>query len=90
VSSVWKIEIGERASRELRKLNRQTAKRILGFLQNRLAQRDDPRDLGRPLRGRLAPYWRYRVGDHRIVAQIVDERVVVLVLRIGHHKDDSS
>jgi len=83
----WKIEVEESARRALEKLDRQTARRITRFLHERVAPAEDPRSLGKPLRGRLANFWRYRVGDHRIVCDIHDDVLRVLVLQIGHRKD---
>ena len=87
MNSAWKIEIGDHALEALRKLDKADAKRITKFLKERLAQREDPRSLGHSLRGELATYWRYRVGDYRLICQIIDDRLVVLVLTIGHRRD---
>jgi len=87
LSSAWKVEFEESALRALKKLDKTAAKRIISFLTDRLVCRDDPRSLGRPLRGGLADYWRYRVGDYRIICQILDERLVVLVLRVAHRRE---
>ena len=87
MSLTWKVELEDGALRSLRKLDKATAKRIVDFLKERLAKREDPRSLGRPLRGGLADYWRYRVGDYRLVCQILDQRLVVLVLRIAHRRE---
>ncbi len=82
---VWKIEFDSTAERELGKLDPQTAKRILVFLHGRLAAKDDPRSIGEALRGsKLGEFWKYRVGDFRIIASIEDGAVRVLVVRIGH------
>lgn len=82
---VWKIEFDSAAERELGKLDPQTAKRILVFLRGRLAALDDPRSIGEALKGsKLGEFWRYRVGDFRIIASIEDGAVRVLVVRIGH------
>jgi len=62
--------------------------RLLGFLRSRVASLDDPRSLGEPLSGaRLGSYWKYRVGDWRIVCDIQVERIVVRVLRVGNRRD---
>jgi len=81
----WKIEFSAEADRELGKLDKPQARRILKFLQERVAKLDDPRSIGKALRGeRFGEFWRYRVGDYRLICKIEDARVVVLVLRIGH------
>lgn len=75
------------AERELRKLDPQTAKRIVAFLRDRLAPSDDPRSLGEALKGsRLGAFWKYRVGDYRITASIEDGRLTILVVRIGNRR----
>ena len=80
----WQIELSSSAEKSLSKLDRQTAKRIITFLCERVASSDDPRASGKVLTGPLAGRWRYRVGDYRIVCEIEDGRLVVLVLTVGH------
>ncbi len=83
----WRIEYARAARKDVEGLDRQVAKRIRSFLEDRLAQLDDPRSLGEPLKGsRMGAFWKYRVGDYRIIASIEDERVTVLVVRIGHRR----
>jgi mRNA interferase RelE/StbE len=84
----WSLELSELAKRDLGKLDSQTARRILKFLQERLARTEDPRSFGAALNGpRFGELWKYRVGDYRILAKIEDTRVIVLVLRIGHRRE---
>lgn len=84
----WTVELSETADRELGKLDPQHARRILRFLHERVATLDDPRSLGEALHGsRLGEFWKYRVGDYRLIARIQDERLLVLVLRVGHRKE---
>jgi mRNA interferase RelE/StbE len=81
----WQIEFDPDAARELRKLDRPVQIRIVGFLRQRVAVLDDPRQIGEALAGaRLGSYWKYRVGDWRIICDLQDHRIVVRVLRIGH------
>jgi mRNA interferase RelE/StbE len=81
------VELSESADRELGKLDVQQAKRILKFLQ-RIAKLGDPRSIGEALHGsRLGEFWKYRVGDYRMICKIDDNRLVVLVLRVGHRKE---
>ncbi len=82
----WTIEFAPRVEKDLRKIGPQAARRILDYLRNRVAVLDDPRQLGQPLKGQLAELWRYRIGDYRVVCELRDEVLVVLVLRIGHRK----
>lgn len=83
----WNVELSETADRELGKLDSQQRKRILKFLHARVAKLDDPRSIGKALQGsRLGEFWRYRVGDYRLICRLEDDRLLVLVLRIGHRK----
>ena len=84
----WKIEFDPAAARELAKLDRPHAKRILSFRAERGAQLDDPRSIGEPLKGsKLGEFWKYRVGDYRIVAHIEDGALRVLVLKVGNRRE---
>lgn len=84
----YRVEIAESAERELKKLDRQHRTRILKFLRDRIAKLDDPRAIGKALKGsELGEFWRYRVGEFRLICRIEDERVLVLVLRIGHRRE---
>jgi len=84
---VWKIEIAPAAKKELDKLDPQTAQCILTFLRKRVAPLKDLRRIGDALKGpKFGEYWRYRVGDYRIVIRIEDDVLLILVLRVGHRK----
>lgn len=83
----WTIELSALARKNLAALDPQIARRILTFLNERLARGDDPRALGEPLRGeRLGMLWKYRIGDYRVIAGIEDQSLRVLVVRIGHRR----
>lgn len=83
----WKIEFDNRARKELRKLDPQDQDRILKWLRQNLAVDKDPRRFGTSLNGRMKGLWRYRVGDYRLISQIQDENILILVVRIGHRRD---
>jgi len=84
----WRIEVSNAAQNDLGGFDRQIAVRILRFLNERVAPLDDPRSVGEPLRGPiLRRYWKYRVGDYRIVADIQDGLLQILVVRIGNRRD---
>ncbi len=84
----WQVELAATAVRELKQLDAQHARRILKFLHKRVARLDDPRSLGKALRGsRLGEFWKYRVGDYRLICKIEDDLLIVLVLRVGHCKE---
>jgi mRNA interferase RelE/StbE len=81
----WRIEFDAAARKEIQRLDRQVAQRILRFLRERVAVADDPRALGQALKGeRDGEFWKYRVGDYRVIARIEDEVMLILVVRIGH------
>ncbi len=84
----WTIEYATSVRKNLKKLSPDNRKRIRKFLETRLAGLQEPRQLGKALKGsKFENLWRYRVGDHRIIAQIKDQKVTILIVRIGHRKD---
>lgn len=83
----WTIEFSNSAEKALRKLDREAARRIGKFIDHKLSELDDPRQLGKPLQGVLRESWSYRVGDYRLICEIQDHRVVVLVIDIGHRRE---
>ncbi len=84
----WAIEFAESAARQLRRLDPATARRITRFLRERLAAAEDPRRLGAALKGdELGEFWKYRVGDYRVIAAIRDREVRILVVRLGHRRE---
>jgi mRNA interferase RelE/StbE len=80
----WTIEYTTAATRSLSHLDRKTAKRILDYMDEKVAASEDPRALGKALSGVMSGLWRYRVGDYRIVCDIQDKRVCILVVDVGH------
>ena len=83
----WTIEYTESATRQLRKLDRQSALRIVDYMEARVAGSGDPRSAGKALTGPLGGLWRYRIGDHRVICEIVDGALKVLVVRTGDRKE---
>jgi mRNA interferase RelE/StbE len=84
----WKVELDPAAEREPGKIDPQTARRILAFLHERVAQLNDPRSIGEALKGsKLGTFWKYRVGDYRIISSIEDGTLRILVVRIGNRKE---
>lgn len=85
---VWIIEYADSALKKLKKLDRPIARAIFEYMDKRVVTADDPRSLGKKLVGpRYGIYWRYRVGDTRIICNIKDEKLVILVIEVGHRKD---
>jgi mRNA interferase RelE/StbE len=84
----YAVELSAEAARELGKLDAQQSKRILKFLHQRVAKLDDLRTLGEALRGsRFGELWKYRIGPYRLICKIEDDRLVVLVLPVGHRRE---
>src|SRR3989304_10405158 len=80
----WRVELLPQAERELGKLDPQNARRIFRFLFERAAKLENPRSIGEALHGpRFGEFWKYRVGDYRLITKIEDDRLLVLVLRVG-------
>jgi mRNA interferase RelE/StbE len=85
---VWRIEFDPSAEKDLERLDRQPAERILRFLFDRVAKLDDPRSIGEALKGaKLSELWKYRVGDYRLIADIQDGALRILVVRIGNRRE---
>ena len=84
----WQIELSETAEKQLAKLDKPVAKRLLSFIRERLASLDDPRSIGQALRGsELGEFWKYRVGDWRLVCQIKDAKILITVVRLGNRRE---
>jgi mRNA interferase RelE/StbE len=89
----WRVELADSAAKQLRKLDPQIAKRILTFLRDRIAPLDDPRSIGEARKGNavggneLGDFWKYRVGDWRIIADLDDGIMLVTVIRIGNRRE---
>ena len=83
----WRIEIGRTAEKQITKLDRRAQESIWTFLRGRLKSAPDPRQWGKALHGERRGLWSYRVGHYRLICDIQDERITVLVLEIVHRKD---
>jgi mRNA interferase RelE/StbE len=84
----WNLEFRKKALDALENLDRKTAQRILKFLETRVITRDNPRELGKMLQGiEFENLVRFRVGDYRVVAEIKDEVLIVLIVSIGHRRE---
>ncbi len=83
----WTVEYTKTALKQLKKLDREGARRILDHMTERIAPSDDPRSLGTALKGDLSIYWRYRVGDYRIICDVRDGKLRILVINLGDRKD---
>jgi mRNA interferase RelE/StbE len=84
----WRVELAASAAKQLQKLDPQIAKRILTFLRDRVSTLDDPRSIGEALRGKeFGDFWKYRIGDWRIIADLDDGVLLITVIRIGNRRD---
>jgi len=84
----WRIELTATAVKQLGEVDESEAKRITTFLRERLGPAEDPRSVGKALKGsQLGTYWRYRVGDYRIICDIQDKALLILVVAIGNRRD---
>ena len=84
----WIIEYTGAAAKQLKKLDKSVALRLLDFMDHRVATAEDPRALGKSLKGpKLGEYWRYRLGEYRIICSIQDQQVCILVIEIGNRRD---
>lgn len=83
----WQIEITRTAQKQIQKLDRMAQESIVSFLRTRVMPAANPRQLGKPLHGDKKGLWRYRVGDYRLICDIQDQRVTILLLTVGHRKE---
>jgi mRNA interferase RelE/StbE len=84
----WTVQINDNALKQLEKLGKAEARRIRDYLRDRIAPLPDPRQLGKSLIGsKLGELWRYRVGDYRIICELQDDELIVLVVEIGHRRE---
>jgi len=83
----WTVDYTETAKKQLRKLDKQVARRILDFLDERVADAQNPRSIGKALSGPMGSFWRYRVGEYRVICDIQDGQLRVLVVQIGNRRE---
>jgi mRNA interferase RelE/StbE len=84
---VWTIDYADTAKGQLRKLDKQTARRIVDFMDERIAGLENPRSKGKALNGPLGGFWRYRVGDCRVICDIQNGALRVLVVQVGNRRE---
>lgn len=83
----YHVEFTAQAKKQMRKLDKYTASMILGWIRKNLEGCTDPRQHGKGLTANRTGQWRYRIGDYRLIAEIEDDRIIILILSIGHRKD---
>lgn len=84
---IYKVEFTERAKKDLKKLDKYTASLILGWVRKNLEGCENPRLHGKGLVANRSGQWRYRIGDYRLLAEINDNKITILVLTVGHRRD---
>ena len=87
MTAAWRVEFDADAARDLRKLGHEARRAVLKYLRERIATTENPRRFGHALTGDLKGLWRYRVGDYRIVADIRDHEILVMVVTVGHRRN---
>lgn len=83
----WIIEFAPAAEKLLARMDTATERRVLTFLRKRVASHPDPKQLAEPLRGQWRGYYRFRIGDYRVICQFHDNTMVLLVVTLGHRRD---
>ena len=83
----YHVEFSKKAAHDLKKLDRATAAMITGWIRKNLEGCEDPRIHGKGLTANRSGEWRYRIGDYRLICEIIDDRVVILMLAIGHRSE---
>ena len=83
----YRVEFTQRALKDLKKLDRHTAALILGWIRKNMDGCENPRLHGKELTANRSGQWRYRVGDYRLLAEIEDDKIVILILNVGHRRE---
>ena len=83
----WDYSFTANARKELKKLGHEPARKIIQFLDERVQGANNPRQFGKALKGDLGKYWRYRIENYRILCEIKDDTLIVLVVKAGHRRD---
>lgn len=83
----YKVRFTKKSNKQFRKLDRTQALIIMGWIKKNLENTDSPRSHGKSLSGSLSRAWRYRIGDYRLIVDINDQEIIILVLEVGHRKD---
>jgi mRNA interferase RelE/StbE len=84
---LWAIKWKNSASKQLRKLDEQTQERILSYLEDKILATGSPRQFGEALTGNLSGFWRYRIGDYRLICRIQDHECVIMIVKVAHRRE---
>lgn len=83
----YRVVFTEKSKKELKKLDKHTASLIIGWIEKNLEGCENPRQHGKGLTANRSGQWRYRVGNYRLIAEIEDDKIIILILSIGHRRD---
>lgn len=84
---MYRVYLSKKAIKSLQKMDKASANLIKSWIAKNLENTDEPRKFGKSLKGNLKSYWRYRIGDYRLIAEINDKEVLILILNASHRKD---
>jgi len=84
---IYEVRFEKRAQKILKKMDKHQAFMIMSWIKKNLVNTTNPRQFGKGLTGNKSGEWRYRVGDYRIISHIDDEKIIILILEIGHRRD---
>ena len=84
---MYRVKISEKAIKSLKNIDKQIARMIIAWIEKNLERSNDPRKKGKGLFRDIKEIWRYRVGNYRILANIRDDELILLVIEFGHRKD---
>lgn len=84
---IFTVKFTEQSKKQLKKMDKHTAALITGWLRKNIEGCSDPRQQGKGLTANRSGQWRYRIGDYRVIAEIQDEQIIVLIVSIGHRKE---
>lgn len=84
---MYRVVFTEEAKKQIKKLDKHTAKLIMAWIRKNLENCENPRAHGKSLTANRAGQWRYRVGDYRLIAEIEDKQIIVLIINVGHRRD---
>ena len=83
----YSVVVSKQALKELEKLDKQTARFIVSWITKNLEGCENPRNKGKPLKGKLCKFWRYRIGDYRILCEIKDKEIIIIIVAVGHRRE---
>ena len=83
----WKVKLSDQAVKQLKKIDPVAREMLLTYLEQRIEGSADPRRYGEPFKGNLRGYWRYRIGQYRLLCEIEDTEVTVFVIAVGHRRE---